>query len=76
MDISGNALGNLIQFLVGKTLVLIDHRDSVGCFRHLLTEHGNDSRALVQLLVGLVETIQQSALALGADVDVTQKGLA
>ena len=76
MDISGDAVRNLIQYFVGKTLVLIDHRDIVRGLCHLITEHGNNGRVHIQFLVGLVETIQQGTLALGADVDVAQEGLA
>ena len=76
MDIGSDAFGNLIQLTVGETLVLIDHGDGIGRFRHLLTEHGNDGCVLVQVSIGLVETVKQSALALCGDVNVAQIGLA
>ena len=76
VDIGSNAVGNLIQFFVGETLVLIDHRDIVGRFRHLIAEHGDYRRVLVQFRISLVKTVQQGALAFGADANVAQEGLA
>ena len=75
VDIGGDAVGKLVQFFVGEAFFLKYHRDVVGRFRHLLAEFGDNRRTLVQLCIGLVETIQQGTLALGTDVDVAQQGL-
>ena len=67
---AGNAVAELIDFLVGKAILLIHHCDIVGCSLRLTSEQRDDGLGVVVIHIFLVERVQQVYLGLRGDADV------